>query len=313
VRSKLPDCDIFVGHEGVGLWSGALAQHRGAAYVCDRGCSHIGWKEALLEAEYDRVGVKWPGRPGSYARELAEYDVADHIVVPSTFARNSFLSAGIPAHKLSVASYGVDLGTFGPVRRSNHDYFDVLFVGALSVRKGAHDLMAAFDALDLPNKRLTIAGSIHPEIRSVMGRGLRNENVRLMGHVQHRALKYLYGASDVMVLPSIEEGLALVQAEALASGCPVIATTNTGSLDLYTDGVEGFIVPIRSPESIAARLQRLAEDSGLRHAMSVAALRRVGAIGGWTQYGHSIIDIYNRVLQSRDERRRREPWTRHDA
>ena len=102
VRSTLPRCDVFVGHEGAGLWSGCRAQSRGGVYVCDRGCSHMAWKEALLEAEYNRVGLKWPGKPRSYDRELAEYEHADLIVVPSNFAKNSFVESGIEAGRIAV-------------------------------------------------------------------------------------------------------------------------------------------------------------------------------------------------------------------
>jgi len=88
-----------------------------------------------------------------------------------------------------------------------------------------------------------------------------------------------------MVLPSIEEGLALVQGQALACGCPVLSSTNTGGEDLFTDGIEGFIVPIRDPEALTARMQQLADDPALQSRMSEAALRRVRSLGGWSDYG----------------------------
>jgi glycosyltransferase involved in cell wall biosynthesis len=95
-----------------------------------------------------------------------------------------------------------------------------------------------------------------------------------------------------MVLPSIEEGLALVQGQALACGCPVLATTNTGSEDLFTDGIEGFIVPIRDVDALAGRLQLLAGDPALQRRMSEAALARVKHLGGWRQYG----DLWESLL-----------------
>jgi alpha-maltose-1-phosphate synthase len=80
--------------------------------------------------------------------------------------------------------------------------------------------------------------------------------------------------------------MALVQGQAMACGCPVIATTNTGASDLFTDGIEGFIVPIRDPEALTARMQQLADDPALQASMSEAALRRVRSIGGWGDYGN---------------------------
>ena len=91
--------------------------------------------------------------------------------------------------------------------------------------------------------------------------------------------------SHVMMLPSVEEGLALVQAQAMACECPVIATEATGAEDLFTDGLEGFIVPDRDVDALAARLQQLADDAPLRLRMGAAARQRVQSIGGWDTYG----------------------------
>ena len=80
-------------------------------------------------------------------------------------------------------------------------------------------------------------------------------------------------------------GLGLVMAEAMACGCPVISSTNCGGDDLYTDGVEGFVVPIRDAKAIADRMQMLADQPELRREMGAAALKRVRSLGGWTDYG----------------------------
>lgn len=299
VRAIIPECDIFVGHEGVGLWSGGRVQRRGGFYVCDRGCSHTGWKERLLEEEYDRIGLIWPGKARTFEREIEEYERADLIVVPSAFAKNSFVVSGFPQEKLAVVPYGVDLNTFGPVERTDRAYFEVLFVGALSVRKGAHDLVEAFENLERPNKRLTIVGHIAQEILLALGPRLRKPNVRVLGPINQPDLKKLMGRSDALVLPSVEEGFGLVLAEAMACGCPVIATTNTGAPDLFTDGVEGFIVPIRSHRAITEKLQRLAENPSIQRAMSEAALQKVRAIGGWTQYADAMVATYERLIVGR--------------
>ena len=88
-----------------------------------------------------------------------------------------------------------------------------------------------------------------------------------------------------MVLPSVEEGLALVQAQALACELPIIATEATGAADLFTDGVEGYIVKDRDVDALHDRLERLAGDPALREAMAAAALDRVQMLGGWELYG----------------------------
>jgi glycosyltransferase involved in cell wall biosynthesis len=103
---------------------------------------------------------------------------------------------------------------------------------------------------------------------------------RYLGVKDRRELHRYYSQGSVFVMPSIEEGIALVQGQAMACGLPVIATTNTGAEDLFTDGIEGFIVAIRDPEAIREKLLLLYQSPDLREEMSQAALRRVRAMGG---------------------------------
>ena len=88
-----------------------------------------------------------------------------------------------------------------------------------------------------------------------------------------------------MVLPSIEEGLAMVIGESLACGCPVIATENSGAGDFFTDGIEGFIIEARNVDILADRLNAIMQDTQRRIKMSMAAVAKVDSIGGWDAYG----------------------------
>jgi glycosyltransferase involved in cell wall biosynthesis len=96
------------------------------------------------------------------------------------------------------------------------------------------------------------------------------------------------------VLPSVEEGLALVQGQAMASGCPVLATAATGAEDLFTDGEQGFIVPDHDVETLTQRMQQIADDPALQQRLSQAALLRVQTLGGWDKYG----EIWDRLLHN---------------
>ncbi len=133
-------------------------------------------------------------------------------------------------------------------------------------------------------KRLRIVGPLHPDIKAVLGR-LPRENVEFLGAMPQAQLADVLSTSHVMVLPSIEEGMALVQGQALACGCPIISSTNTGAEDLFDDKKEGFIVPIRDVAILTEKMQMLADDPELQARMSEAALRRVNSLGGWQDYG----------------------------
>lgn len=295
VASRLEDCDAFIAISGSGLKAGQTAKRRGAKYVCDRGSSHIRFQHRILQEEYARWGLPFAGvDPRVVAREEAEYAEADAITIPSEFARQTFLEMGINSAKLHKVPYGVLLERFQRTAEPPTDSFDILFAGAVSVRKGIPYLLDAFVRFKHSSKHLRIVGPVHPEMRSLFTR-FDMTNVEVLGRMSQPELAKWMSRSHVMVLPSVEEGLALVQAQALACGCPLISSTNTGGSDLFTDGVEGFIVPIRSPEAICDRLTQLASDTNLQQRMSQAARQRVKTLGGWTNYGAQYMNFLQQL------------------
>ncbi len=283
----LPECDAVVALSGMGLEAGKRVQSRGGKYVCDRGSTHIRTQAALLQEEYDRWGVPWLGiDPRIIEREEAEYATADLITVPSEFNVQSFVAHGISPQKIRKIPYGANVARFQPRGGPDPNKFVVLFVGHLSLHKGIPYLLQAFEKFAHPRRELWLAGTPQAHIQQVL-KQFDLSRARFLGQLNHDELAERYSRAQALVLPSVEEGLAVVQGEALACGCPVIATDNTGGSDLFTDGREGFIVPIRDPDAIAQRLTQLAEDPTLREQMSAAALARVKAIGGWHEYGAS--------------------------
>jgi glycosyltransferase involved in cell wall biosynthesis len=299
VARKLPECDLYVGLSGSTLPAGKKAHRRGARYVCDRGSSHVRVQEQLLREEHELWGAPFTGiDPRNIAREEAEYDEADCITVPSGFVLRSFLSRGVPFEKMRLLPYGVNLSRFQPVAEPAAGQFDVLFVGGMSLRKGVQYLVQAYQKISHPAKSLTFVGAPSQELIALLtARGLWPSDARVLGHVPQADLKNLMSRSHVLVLPSIEEGLAMVQAQAMACGCPVIASRNTGGDDLFSDGQEGFIVPIRDVDALANRLQQLADQPEKRTLMGQRALQRVQGLGGWRDYGERAMAIYKEIPQ----------------
>ena len=127
--------------------------------------------------------------------------------------------------------------------------------------------------------------------------GLWPEDAIVMGHMPQIELKRVMSRSHVLVLPSVEEGLAMVMAQAMACGCPVVASNHTGAEDLMTDGMEGFIVPVRDVEMLAEKLQQLADDPILRDEMGNKALQKVKGLGGWDDYGNKAMGIYKEITK----------------
>jgi glycosyltransferase involved in cell wall biosynthesis len=278
--------DAFIAISGAGLATGKRVQEQGGIFLCDRGSTHQRFQEAVVLEEHRRWGVAEPMmKPHIVVREEAIYAQSDAITVPSTVAKRSFVEMGIAAEKVHVIPYGVRLDRFTPDSVAPHSQaFEVLFAGGVSLRKGIPYLLEAFAKLRHPQKRLTVVGAVAPEMRELLGR-LPTENVHFTGSLPQTELARIMARSHALVLPSVEEGLALVQGQAMACGCPVIATVATGAENLFTDGVEGFILPDRDVRGLAERMQQLADDPALQRRMSAAALLRVGTLGGWESYG----------------------------
>ena len=208
--------------------------------------------------------------PVRYLSRMAEeVRLADAIIVGSRFAAASFEGVVEPG-RVHVAPYGVNTSAFRPAGDVRHDgRLRVLFAGTLTQRKGIAYLLEAMRLLDREKLALTLTG---PVLGS--GAGLRQYEglYRHVAGVRSQDMPAVYRGADVLVLPSLFEGSALVVLEAMASGLPVVVTPNAGA-DAVRDGVEGFVVPVRSPEAIAARLEEL-RDPGLRQRMGEAGRAR---------------------------------------
>jgi glycosyltransferase involved in cell wall biosynthesis len=287
MRLVVPPCDVFVGISGAGPITGQLVQKRGGKFICDRASTHKRFQDDLLRAEYARWGADFtPETPWVIAREEKMYEDSDAITVPSEVVLRSFLQMGVPRDKVKVIPYGVRLQRFNKTGDPPADSFEVLFAGQVSLRKGVPYLLEAFARVRHPNKRLTVVGAIQEHIRPLLER-LPVDHVTFLGAIPQPELIDRMSRSHVLVLPSIEEGLAYVQAQAMACECPVIATYATGAENLFTDSVEGFIVDDRDTDALADRMQRIANDPDLRRRFGAAARVRVSSLGGWDEFGRN--------------------------
>jgi glycosyltransferase involved in cell wall biosynthesis len=297
-RLPVEGIDALIALSGAGLKTGRRLQKQGAVFICDRGSTHQRVQESLLNEEFRRWGIQ-PTISDSldalFDREAEMYEAADAVTVPSSFAARSFVESGIAKEKVHVIPYGVRLEKFKKVADPPRDRFEVLFVGQIGLRKGVPYLLHAFAGLRHPRKRLRFVGSVDPHIQRVLER-LPQDQVEFLGTQPQAEVARSMSSSHLLVLPSIEEGLSLVLGQAMACGCPVLASTNTGAGDLICEAVEGFIVPIRDAKMLEIRMQQLADEPQLQRRMSEAALARVRSLGGWRQYGSQWVKLLETLL-----------------
>ncbi|WP_348260971.1 glycosyltransferase family 4 protein [Telmatobacter sp. DSM 110680] len=299
VASKLSECEIFHGLSRYNLRAGIQAKKLGAIYICEVGSSHIQEQIEIGEREHARFGLRGRGfHPRGVERELKEYETADRIIVLSNFALNSFIKRGVPRSKLSVLPPGVNLLRFQSRQFAPKGVFRVLFVGQVTIRKGVHVLAEAFKKANLDKSELIVAGGISPGVKAIIDSfGL--ENVRFLGPVPNSKLPELYQSASVFVLPSFEDGFGMVALEAMASGCPVIVSSNAGAADMVSEGVNGFVFPSGDVEALTDCIQRLYRDPSLAEKMGIEAAEQARRANTWEQYGDRMATIYRSFLDVR--------------
>ena len=234
--------------------------------------------------------------PPWYERRLdAEIELADRILLGSTFARDSFIAEGVASYKLSVVPYGADTTLFVPREPEERQPgpLRLLFVGQIGQRKGISYLLEAASRLASEGVSLTLVGQ-------VQGNGDALNPYRSlfthMGHVPRSELSRVYRQADIFVFPTLIEGMGLVVLEAMASGLPVITTAH-GPGDIVRDGLDGFIVPPRSVDDIVVQIRRLKANPVLRSEMGRRAHVRAQEFT-WAKYRQQVLDrIREWVLQ----------------
>lgn len=224
----------------------------------------------------------------------AECDLANRILVGSSFARDSFVAEGIPADKLTVVPYGVDLSLFSPqsAGKNTGDGFRVLFVGQIGQRKGISYLLKAYDRFRGYGTSLTLVGNFFGSQEPL--RPYQNF-FQYIPNVPRARLADIYRRADVFVFPSLIEGMGLVVLEAMASGLPVIVTPN-GPGDIVRDGVDGFVVPIRDADAIVDRLEYIRANPKVRAEMGRNARERALAFT-WDSYQGQVVEALDEMRE----------------
>lgn len=291
------ESDVFLFYSGAGLRTANRLKGTRTLRIAEAVNSHVLVQERIMREEYARLGLRMEGfHQREVARRVAEFETADAVLCPSEFVRASFIEQGIPAERILKVPYGFTPQLAAAPAVSRRSGFRVLYVGQISVRKGLRYLFQAFAKLKHPAKELWIVG---PRTAVTGIADLQPPaGTKFLGVLKGDALASAYQSATVFVLPSVEEGLGLVAGEALSFGLPVIATVNTGAMDLFSEGVEGFHVPVRDPAAIAEKLQMLADDPELLARMSAAACEKIRSVAGWEETGRKLVKTLQETVQS---------------
>ena len=226
---------MVIGYEGACLATFGACRKAGIICVLDAASVHFrtqrsAWPEYPQGEPWERID----------RRKSDEIELADHILTLSEFARDSYVSAGVPATKVSVAALGIDPGRFAFRPRARHDgAFRFLYAGSLSRIKGVDLLLRAFDDRAMQAAELVLIGERGDGLTAMAA---LPRSVRLAGYLPLRELVHEYHRADVAVFPSRFDGFGQVVLEAMATGLPVIASDHVGAKDLVSPQY-GWIFP----------------------------------------------------------------------
>jgi starch synthase len=222
VSRVMKPCDVFIGHSPMHLNSLLVAKNKfNATVFLERGTSHVlNFIDRLKENPLKKSIIS----EKNIQRDLAGYEHADYISIPSNYVAESFVIHGIPKKKLFVNPYGVDLTDFQPTELDAKSHFDMIFVGQWSYRKGA-DLMIELCKKN-PELSLIHLGTLGDVSHSNL------KNIVHVSAVNEKKIIDYYKKSKILILPSREDGFGMVLTQAIACGLPVVCSSETGSKEI---------------------------------------------------------------------------------
>ena len=210
---------------------------------------------AAEHRRYPQLSSSWQPAPPTYWQHWAdEIALADRIVVNSHWSWQCLQQQGVPDHKLQLIPL-----VYEPPEAQQQELslqasppegaFQLLFLGTIGLRKGMGRLLEAMRLLDNLPVQLTLAGPSELDPQAWAGA----PNIRWIGPVPRSRVAELYRQAHAMILPTLSDGFALTQLEALAYNCPVIASEFCG--EVVSSGVNGWLLPSLEPEAIAATIR----------------------------------------------------------
>jgi glycosyltransferase involved in cell wall biosynthesis len=272
----------------------------GIPTVLERCNAHTCFAYEVVQKECKRLGIAMPpGHEHAFnasilARESKEYDLANKLLCPSDFVARTFRERGFPDAKLARHQYGYDDKLYYPaaVPHTTNGGLTFLFAGGCAPRKGLHHALNAWSQSSASKDgTFLIAGTFIPGYAEVLSQQLAHPRVKVMGH--RNDLPELMRQSDVLVLPSLEEGSALVTYEARGSGCVLLVSDAAGAVCKHMENA--LVHPAGDVAELAKHISMLHEDRNLFFKLRETSLSGIRDIT-WNAAGQKLLQVYREVV-----------------
>ncbi|MBG6237110.1 glycosyltransferase involved in cell wall biosynthesis [Mycetocola sp. CAN_C7] len=271
-----------------------LANRIGVTGIREAPTTHLTNACTVVSREYARLGLAIPSAWAKFGEgdrielEEREYAAATALLVPSDAVERSFLARGYEQNRLIRHQYGFDPANIRvPVREANHP-FTAVFVGRGVPRKGLHYALEAWLASRASaTGRLLIYGAFDPDYRELLRASLAHPSVTVCGPTEKPGAAY--AKADVLLLPSVEEGSALVTYEAQGAG--VIPLVSSASGAVVEHGVNGLVHDPGDVATLTAHIELLFDQEKARRQLRSAALAEAQLLT-WSVAGRVLVKAY---------------------
>ena len=292
-------CKLVYAYEDCAMATFAAAERRRIPRVYDLPIGYWRVGQRIFAEESEREPEWTPTLTGArdsnekLARKEEEVRLATRVVVASTFTKSTLAQA--PHQRpITVIPYGAPPAATNEIAKGAAK-LKILFAGSLGQRKGLSYALRAVELIGKKNCELTLLGRKAADGCRPLDQAIRDH--RWVPSLSHERVLVEMRQHDVLVFPSLFEGFGLAITEAMSQGTPAITTAHTAGPDVVDDGADGFIVPIRSAEAIAEKLQLLARDRERLRAMKISA-REKAQIHPWENYRRALVTMAQEVMNS---------------
>lgn len=257
--------------------------------ISDNGSAHPIEVDLIRSQESKKFGMQFDKiSPFEISNSLSEYEICDLIQVPSNFAKKSYLKHGIDEKKLFLNNYGVDTDFFN-CEKIKEEEFIIVFCGGITLRKGIHYLIKSFNKLNIKKSKLFLIGPIDSNFLKIIKNDIK-ENIYFLGPKNQNEIIQIYRKCSLYIQPSIEEGLALSQLQAMSCKLPLLCNSNTGGEDIITEGIEGYTISPFDINVLSEYIKWFYLNREKTYNMGLLARKKVLSNYTWDHYGLRLIN-----------------------
>lgn len=224
------------------------------------------------------------GGANAGARIDRELELADTIVVASSYTKESLRRNGFEESKIKVIPYGFPAAVSKPYPNVTNRKMRLLYVGSLGVTKGVRYLLEAIEELR-DQVELTVVGSGHSSFS--LDKAIKKH--RYINSLPNNEVLALMREADIFVFPTLSDGFGMVVTEAMSQGTPVITTPNGCGGDLIVDGENGWLVPAADSEALRQKILDIIVEPSILEQVGKAALKTAER-RPWEVYGAEVAD-----------------------